>query len=97
MSLTDLLHTGKGNAISGRVLAEALGLRDIRTLTQMIETERRSGAPICASVTPPVGYYIAADAEELRRYLHSLQRRKGEIGRTLEALENILEIWEAAP
>ena len=97
MTVTDLLHRGKANAVPGRDLVRLLGLQDLRELTQMIEKERRAGEPICASVSAPHGYYIADSPDELRRYLHSLQRRKGEIGRTLAALQNILEIWEATP
>lgn len=97
MKLSELLLTGRANAVPGRDLVRLLGLHDLRELTQIIEKERRAGEPICASVSAPHGYYIADSPDELRRYLHSLQRRKGEIGRTLAALENILEIWEATP
>ena len=94
VTLTDLLQRGKENAISSRVLVPVLGLRDTRALTQLIEKERRAGVPICASVTEPTGYYLASDADELRRYLHSLRRRENEVGRTREALAAILNTWE---
>ena len=93
-NISDLLHRGKANAVPGRDLVRLLGLQDLRELTQMIEKERRAGEPICASVSAPHGYYIADSPGELRRHLHSLQRRETEVGRTREALEVILSKME---
>lgn len=71
-----------------------MGLSDVRTVTQIIENERKSGAPICASVTKPCGYYLAESKEEFERYVQALERRSGEICKTLGACRNTLEKWD---
>lgn len=94
MTVTDLLHRGKANAVPGRDLVRLLGLHNLRELTQIIEKERRAGEPICASVSAPHGYYIADSPDELRAYLHSLQRRENEVGKTRRCLTAILNDWK---
>lgn len=56
-------HIGRGNGISGKALAEALGIegRYLRTMiTEAIEQEQIA---ICGH--PSTGYFIAANAQEL--------------------------------
>lgn len=96
MRVVDLLRQGRANAIPARVLADALELPDTRTLTRLVERERRSGSPICASTTEPTGYFLAADAGELSDYVSSLRGREKEIRRTRGALEHILSRWTEA-
>ena len=83
--------TGKANSIPGNRLVDILELNDLRELTQLIESERRAGSPICASTDQHrPGYYLAADAAELEGYMNSLDRRINNIGRTWKHLEATL-------
>lgn len=91
MIVSDFLLRGKANAITGGKLVEMLELKDIRELTQLIEVERRSGSPICATTdSNRPGYYLAADAAELKGYMNSLDRRISNIGQTWKHLEATL-------
>lgn len=89
--LSRLLPLGKENAIPGRDLVKILGLKDLRTLSKIVEHERRTGMPICASVTGERGYYLARDAEELSEYIKSLSRRVLSTRKTLVYLEDTLD------
>lgn len=91
MKVSGLLQVGKGNAIQGHKLVKLLGLKDLRDLTQLIEVERRAGAPICASTDQnSPGYYLPADAAELEEYIKSLGRRLRNVSRTMTHLEDAL-------
>ena len=92
LELSHVLPCGRENAVTGRKLVRLLGFRSIRELTQLIERERRAGAPICASndiVSP--GYYIAADERELAAYISSLDRRVKNIRLTRRYLKTTLK------
>lgn len=87
----ELLNTGKRNATTGRVLADAIG-GNIRQVTQQIERERRQGQPICASSDPEnPGYYLAEDERELNDYCDMLKGRAIELFKTRQALVNVLK------
>ena len=90
--LNHILPRGRENAVTGRELVGLLRLRSIRELTQLIERERRAGAPICASNdTALPGYYIAADERELAAYISSLDRRVKNIRLTRQYLKTTLK------
>lgn len=89
--LSRLLPLGKENATPGRDLVKILGLKDLRTLSKIVEHERRAGMSICASVTGERGYYLARDAEELEEYIKSLDRRIREVGKTRRRLADTLD------
>ena len=72
MHIQDILKTGKENAITGRELADMLHC-DIRKVTLMIEQERLSGVPICA--TCDSGYYLADKSSDLQEYINRLSKR----------------------
>ena len=85
--VSDFLLTGAENALDSRTLAAMMGI-DRRTVTQRIEHERRAGAPICAAVDGESrGYFLAADADELARYVRALDRRISEVKKTRDACE----------
>ena len=85
--VSDFLLTGAENALDARTLAALMKI-DRRTVTQRIERERRSGMPICAAVDGVNrGYYLAADADELARYVRALDRRISEVKKTRDACE----------
>lgn len=81
----EMLDTGEQNARTAKELARIIGT-DRRSISLLVESERRAGKPICASCdskTP--GYYIPATREEMERYCRRLQHRAGEIFKTRAA------------
>lgn len=86
----DVLPHGVENAVDGQTLAAALGLKSVRELSKRIERERRAGQPICAAVSGEHKGYFVGDAEELRLYLRSLDRRLREVRRTRDAVGETL-------
>ena len=83
--VADFLPHGAANAVDGRSFATAMGFKSVRELSKRIERERRAGQPICAAVSGEHRGYFIGDTEELRLYLHSLDRRLREVRRTREA------------
>lgn len=76
MKITDFLLPGKENAITARQLADVMGVKETRSISLMVERERKSGVPVCATSDPACpGYYVAASAAELAEYLTRLDRR----------------------
>lgn len=91
MRVSELLQEGRENAVQGHKLVKLLELKELRDLTQLIEAERRAGFPICASTGQGnPGYYLAADAAELEKYIGSLDRRLHHVGQTRRHLEATL-------
>lgn len=88
--VADFLPHGAANAVDGRSLATAMGFKSVRELSKRIERERRAGQPICAAVSGEHRGYFIGDAEELRFYLHSLDRRLREVRRTRDAIVETL-------
>ena len=94
--VSDFRLTGAENALDSRTLAAMMGI-DRRTVTQRIEHERRAGAPICAAVDGVNrGYYLAADADELARYVRALDRRISEVKKTHAASRRTLDAMKKA-
>lgn len=94
--VSDFLLTGEENAIDAKTLARLLEI-DRRTVTQRIERERRRGMPICAAVDGENrGYYLAADADELARYVRALDRRISEVKKTHAACRRTLDAMKKA-
>ena len=90
MKIEDYIPTGRHNAIKGRELAELLNC-DPRDICQAVKDAREQrGIPICASNSAPMGYYIAADADELQEYCGTLSHRYCELIKTRKALANVL-------
>ena len=88
--VADFLPHGAANAVDGRSLATAMGFKSVRELSKRIERERRAGQPICAAVSGEHRGFFIGDAEELRLYLHSLDRRLREVRRTRDAIVETL-------
>lgn len=87
----ELLDTGEQNARTARELAKLTGTNK-RSISILVERERRAGKPICAtsdSKTP--GYYIPATREDMERYCSRLQHRAGEIFKTRAACIETLD------
>lgn len=89
--ISEFLFAGAENAQSSTILCKKLNITR-RELSQAVETERRQGAPICASTdrTAP-GYYLAADKKEMQDFCGSLSRRAGEIHKTRRACLKTIE------
>ena len=81
-----LLH-GRDAALTVREIAQLTGM-PLREITKAICRERRAGAPIVSD--PGAGFWLAEDADELRRCVAALHRRAGEIHRTARALEKLV-------
>ena len=88
--IAELLSIGVENAITGRELAELIGC-DIRVIASKIEKERRKGYPICAITGDNLGYYLAANDEELQNYCNRLNHRAAELHKTRRALLRIMD------
>ena len=88
--VADFLPHGAANAVDGRSFATAMGFKSVRELSKRIERERRAGQPICAAVSGEHRGYFIGDTEELRLYLHSLDRRLREVRRTRDAIVETL-------
>lgn len=87
----ELLDTGEQNARTAKELAQLLHC-DRRSISLMVEAERRQGKPICAtcdSKTP--GYFIPADKETMQGYCGRLLHRMGEIAKTRQACLQTLD------
>lgn len=93
-TIAGLLQEGAENAITGADLQRILGLSDGRTITQLVERERRSGIPICASCdAKSPGYFLPRNPAELTMYTKSLRGRVRNVTRTLDAMERALDEW----
>lgn len=84
---------GSDCPMTAHEIMEILDLSDPRSVTMMIERERRSGLPICASNSKRPGYYLAETPGELEGYTRSLRHRVKAVSRTLAALEATHDTW----
>ena len=74
-AIFEMLPEGRENAISRRNLMTVLGMSD-RSLRLAIAAERRAGALILSSTAVDGGgYYRPANAEEIARFVSSMERR----------------------
>ena len=81
----ELLSTGRDNARTARDLAQMTGF-DRRSVSHLVECERRAGKPICATCEGNApGYFIPADRDEMQAYCDSLRHREREIAKTRKA------------
>lgn len=90
-SIAALLPHSRETALTSRELARITDQAP-REITRRICAERRGGAPILSD--PGAGFWLAADAEELRRCTAQLHRRAGQIHKTARALEKCAERLE---
>lgn len=71
----ELLGTGEENALSPEYLRNILHFSSSRVLQKQIEVERAQGLVILSSTQPPGGYYRPETAEEIRRFIKTLENR----------------------
>lgn len=86
----ELLEVGAENARTGKQLCGLLNI-SIRELTEIIESERREGKPICASMGIKPGYFLAANKAEMQTYCKCLNSRASEIKKTRKACLNTIK------
>lgn len=70
-----LLRYGKKNAKKGQELAKVLGFSNDRLVRLAIRELIADGVPIAASVSPPLGYFIASSLDEAADYMKVLKGR----------------------
>ena len=87
-SIAALLPHERGAALTTAQIARITGQKP-RAVTLRICAERRNGAPILSD--PAAGFWLAADADELKRCAAALHRRAGQVHATARSLESILK------
>lgn len=90
--LASLLKSS-GAHITARELAQTIGASDPRAITRLIERERQSNAPICASCGSDPGYFWPSTVKELDAYIGSLHNRRRAISATIDGLERARDLW----
>ena len=85
-TIASVLLYGCRNAMTAREIARIAGI-STRQVTERIRQERAKGAPILSDTLH--GFWLAEDAEEVRRCAAALHSRAGEIHRTARALDRI--------
>ena len=91
MKLLDYIPTGAENAISAEELCKRAGLTSVRAMQQQIHRLREQGHVICSSTDRPAGYFIAANPKEAARFIRSMESRRREIGRAIQAARKYIQ------
>lgn len=91
MKLLDYIPTGAENAMETRELLRLSGLPSIRVLRQEVHKLREQGHVICSSTEPPAGYFIAANPKEAARFIRSMESRRREIARAIQAAQKYMQ------
>lgn len=73
--IAEFLKTGKDNAVPSKVLAKKVGCGSVRDLRDLVAKERQRGAVILSTSRNGGGYYLPADAEEVREFVRTLDAR----------------------
>lgn len=81
----EVLRRGQRNSFSAEYLVKRLELGTVRALQKQIEKERREGAVIISTSTPPGGYYLPENAREVEQFIKTLENRAES---TMDALES---------
>jgi hypothetical protein len=68
-------HRGRGSAIKVDQIAWQTGLKDQRVRETVAHLVIEHGKIIGSATSPPAGYYVIVDAEELRAHIKSLRHR----------------------
>lgn len=92
----EILNHGAENAQSATDLCKVLGVQR-RELVAAVQRERKAGKPICASTSGSMGYFIAADQDEMTRYCESLLHRENEITAVRKACLTAAQQLPVAP
>lgn len=90
-SLLEYIPVGRENAMPAKTLAQRAGYKDVRSLQADIHSLRVNGALILSTTTPPGGYYISQDKQEAARFVRSMEGRRDQIGRAIQAAKQYAE------
>ena len=71
----EFLKAGKDNVIPSKQLAKLTGGGNVRDLRALVSKERQQGAVILSTSRNGGGYYLPADAEEVREFVRTLDAR----------------------
>ena len=91
IDLTELIPTGRANAISMRELSERLNV-DTRTLRALIQQEREKGVPICSDWEKG-GYFMPVNSSEARVYYRQQKHRIKTARAALRGVEKYLQFF----
>ena len=89
---SQILRTGKENAIPSQELAQMLGFSDTRALRADIAKSRQEGQVIISSTSG--GYYLPANLKEVADFVRSLEARAKN---TFAAIQSARQALEALP
>ena len=87
LHISDFLHVGSENGVTLHELVQITG-EDERMIRRRIQAERKAGALILADCRS--GYFLPADANDVRRFIRSMSRRAREISVVSRAAEDAL-------
>lgn len=73
--IVEFLKAGKDNAIPSKQLAKIASCGSVRELQALVSHERQQGAVILSTSRNGGGYYLPADAEEVREFIRTLDAR----------------------
>lgn len=90
----EVLKIGEENALSPEYLKNILHFSSVRVLQKQIETERAQGLVILSSTQPPGGYYRPETAEEIRRFIKTLENRGIKTLKALKGARKLLAQME---
>lgn len=99
-ALTLIAAHSKGNEITGKNIANAIGLRQRESgkegsdLRAIVNALRRKGYPICANGT---GYYYPRSRKEIEEYVDSLQGRILKMTEAHDGMRSGLAGWDTRP
>lgn len=91
IDLTELIPTGRANAISMRELSERLNV-DTRTTRALIQQARANGAAICSDWENG-GYYMPLHVGEAIAYLNQQRARIKSAEAALKGVEKYLQLF----
>lgn len=103
IALLNVLPIGRSSAATGRDLAQQLQQNGVipqdtkdapRVVRELVHNLRCLGVPVCADSTD--GFYLPANADELRDYVQRLAHRLSQIALPYRALKDTLLHWKAA-
>ena len=89
--LTELIPTGRENAIPMRDLAKLLNV-SMRGVRALVQRARELGSPICSEWENRGGYYFPADEHEARSYL---RQQRARIRSANAALNGVIEYLQS--
>jgi biotin operon repressor len=89
----DFLLTGSANALTAGELSRMMGCTR-REVSRAVQRARLAAIPVCSSSGHPQGYFLPENRGELERCIARMRHRAGEMGTTIEALEEALNFWD---